>query len=291
MGKLKSIKEHIVKGTIIKRLKYQFSPLKKWEDFKKSKKDFLIHRLDKGIKLKLYKDSYLSYLIIRGDFEVNEISFFKRYLNKSDNIIDIGGNIGLFTCLAAVKAKEIHSFEPTPYIFNRLKENVDLNQLENCKLYNQALGSTNEILSLNVSINGMDAWNTLGKVPNESDFKKVEVDCIKLDTFFEKNQWPVSHIQFIKMDVEGWEMNVIKGASNVFSAKDAPDLLIEITDENLNQNQVNGNQVLNELKSLGYHLYELTTNQLKPHTIQEKYEYCNIFCSKNKNELIKRGVL
>lgn len=290
MSKLKKIKGHIVNGSIFDRIKYQFSGLKKWEDFKKSDQNFLIQPITSKTKLKLYKDSYLSYLIIRGDFETEEIIFFKKYIKPTDIVIDIGGNIGLFTCLAAEKAKEVHSFEPTPIIFERLKENVQLNQLNNCKLHNKATNNITAKVELKISTKGMDAWNTLGELDEKDDFDTVSVDAISLNDFFLQQKFKPENVKLIKMDVEGWEMNVLMGATDILADKFAPDILIEVTDENLVKNGVDGNRILTYLQDYGYALFELNKGKLVKHIIKKEYDYCNIFCSKNITELTKRNL-
>ena len=109
MGKINRFFAHLINNTLWKRIKYQFSDLRKWDNMKAGKRKFVIYKLTKQTKLKLYPDSYLSYLILRGDFERNELAFFEQYLKKGNIFIDIGANVGLFSLLASEKGCQVYS--------------------------------------------------------------------------------------------------------------------------------------------------------------------------------------
>lgn len=287
MSKLKKLLNHIKNGTLRDRIKYQKSGLKKWEDFKKSANESIVHSIDEEVKLKLYKDSYLSYLIIRGDFEVHEINFIKNYLKKEDTFVDIGANIGIFSCLAAKKSHKVYSIEPTTHTFQRLIENFKLNSIQNAEALHLAVSSEIGELEMHISEDGMDAWNTLGAKPNVGNFKLQKINTITLDKFVSNYLNNNTENCLIKIDVEGWEKLVIEGGHITLSNEIAPDIIIEITDENLNRNGTNGLEILTSLQNYGYHLFEIK-DSLIPHRILNNYEYSNIFCTKNLNRVSNR---
>lgn len=287
MSKLKKIVGHIVNGSLLNRIRYQFSGIKKWEDFKKSNQGSILHSVGRGVKLKLYKDSYLSYLIIRGDFEVHEINFIKKYLKKEDIFVDIGANIGIFSCIAAKKSHKVYSIEPTTHTFQRLIENFNLNNIQNAEALHLAVSAEIAELEMHISEDGMDAWNTLGAKPDVGNFILQKVNTITLDKFVLSYLNNNTENCLIKIDVEGWEKLVIEGGHITLSNETAPDIIIEITDENLNRNGTNGLEILTSLQNYGYHLFEIK-EILIPHRILNKYEYSNIFCTKNLNRVSNR---
>lgn len=289
MSRLKKLLSHIKNGTLRDRIKYQKSGLKKWEDFKRSNESSIIHSIDDSVKLKLYKDSYLSYLIIRGDFEIHEVNFIKNYLSKEDTFVDIGANIGIFSCVASMKANRVLAIEPTSNTFNRLIENFNLNNIQNGEAFQIAISSENGELEMYVSEDGMDAWNTLGTKPDVGQFKLQKISTITLDEFVVNHLKNETENCLIKIDVEGWEKLVIEGGFKTFSNDNAPDIIIEITDENLNRNGTSGFEILTSLQNYGYSLFDIK-EKLIAHNILNKYEYSNIFCTKNLNKVSKRNL-
>lgn len=281
MGKVNRFFAHLINNTLWKRIKYQFSDLRKWDNMKAGKRKFVIYKLTKQTKLKLYPDSYLSYLILRGDFERNELAFFEQNLKKGNIFIDIGANVGLFSLLASEKGCQVYSFEPTPKTFDRLNENVDLNNYTNIQTFNIALSNTKGETSMNVAENGMDAWNNLSTEANEDGFIKVKIKTDTLDNFIQSHFPEFNQEIIIKMDVEGWEKFVITGGKK--SLKNGKFLLmIEFNDENFLKNDYSGQEIISMMSELDYSFFEWKNDRLVPHVNRDKYEYTNLIAIKNK---------
>ena len=168
-----------------------------------------------------------------GEFSEIEFSIMNKFIEKDDVVFDIGSNIGAFTIPFAKKVGpkgKVFAFEPQSFIYNLLKDNVKLNNLKNINLFKNGVGDRER----NIKIDEMDftfAGNfggfTLTSAYSNSNcgvvknIKKKNVKIIKLDDFLH-----IDRCNFIKIDVELMEMDVLKGAKK-FLNKYKPILWIE----------------------------------------------------------------
>jgi FkbM family methyltransferase len=154
-----------------------------------------------------------------------------RKLIQNDFIIyDIGANIGYYTVLfsqLSIKGKII-AFEPDSFNYEYLKKNKKLNDLSNVSLIFNGISSTISELLFYKDINTgrtssveQDAWH-----PNATKIQKVIISTTTLDKVCETYGKP----NLIKCDVEGHEVEVLKGAEKVLSYN--PILMIEVKDSN-----------------------------------------------------------
>lgn len=125
--------------------------------------------------------------------------------------IDVGANIGYFSVLLSRLAGNggiVHSFEPEPGNFALLKRNIDGNGCSNVKLYDCALGETEDVLSL-----GLYKASNRGRHSLLKNFGHgtVSVPVKRLDALVEGD----APIAFMKVDVEGFELPVLRGAERL----------------------------------------------------------------------------
>ena len=145
-------------------------------------------------------------------------------LKDGDVAVDIGANIGWFTLLMArwVGPGRVIAFEPEPSFYARLRGHVEANAVENIELYPFAVGDTNG-----------DAWCIKNPGPYYSSAHTtsdqptkpcdmVKVPCLKLDT-----SWTLDQLDLIKIDVDGYEMKVLRGAEQVITQY-KPAIAIEV---------------------------------------------------------------
>jgi FkbM family methyltransferase len=183
---------------------------------------------------------------VRNDYRI-ERSATKKYYNSQDVfnglkkidvkgffVLDIGANVGTISLgLAALGAKKIYSFEPGP-TYSRLLDNVILNNLSE-KILTHTIGFGSELgelfwaedknnlgnAHLVKSIDSIDFSKITSKF-NKSEFIKVNVTTV--DLFLKNNQ--INKIDLIKIDVEGMEWDVVKGAKKIIE-KDLPIIVAE----------------------------------------------------------------
>lgn len=186
-----------------------------------------------GVRLKLYGDSRLCEMLYFDQFEPETRCFLDAYLRSGDVFLDIGANVGLYTVAAARivgLGGEVHAFEPCSQTFSRLEENVRLNALRNVSCHRLALSDTNAEAQLSIAKDGFDAWNSLGKPYMGEDGGSETVRTVTLDSFVDQHRL-AGRITVMKVDVEGWENQVLHGAETLLSAKDVPVLCVEFTEQ------------------------------------------------------------
>ena len=147
-------------------------------------------------------------------------------------VVDVGAHYGRYTLIAAncigSKGKVI-AIEADPKNFDMLNENIKLNKFENIKTLNCAVSSNKSKVKL--SIPEKKAGHTIYSsiIPGRSPTEKfIEVNANTLDNLLAENGISLERINWIKIDVEGAELEVLKGATNVLSKSKNIVLLIEI---------------------------------------------------------------
>ena len=178
-----------------------------------------------NFKLKIYPKSNLfqdSYFFINKQkhFEEQLLKVFMFYCLDGNNVIDVGANIGhhsLFLSKCVGKNGKVYCFEPIKSIYERLLNNIELNSMDNINAYNYALGD--KVTEQTIFINDKDKGSS-SLFSFNSTSKKEIVKIQKLDLL------NIENIKFIKIDVEGYEYEVLKGAENLIN-KYHPIIILE----------------------------------------------------------------
>lgn len=161
--------------------------------------------------------------IYAGLHEFNDMAFLLHFLHKQDLFIDIGANVGSYTVLAsAVKEAYTIAVEPIPCTFAHLCNNVHLNKItDKVNLLNIGLGSKISQLAFTSSL---DSTN---HVANESD---INSDTITVEVNTLDNIVNAKNPVLIKIDVEGFEQEVLNGAHYTLNNSSLQAIIIEIND-------------------------------------------------------------
>lgn len=198
-----------------------------------------------------------SRLINDGYYDLKTLMYLKRILKKGDVCIDVGANIGAISISMRHiigESGKLFCFEPGPILFQRLKKNIELNSFQNVTIYNYGLSD----------IDGVLYWMFDPNHPGNaylSDKGDIKVPVKRLDDCdFMKNE----RVDFMKVDVEGMELEVFLGAIELIK-KNKPTILYESVVEGQFEKY---KQVDDLLKSLGYKFYEINIREedLQPDT-------------------------
>lgn len=152
-------------------------------------------------------DYYLGRMLMKyGEFSESEQAVFKDVIQPGMIVCDVGANIGAHTVLFARLASRVFAFEPQKQLFNMLCGNLALNNIKNVECYRVAVGAENgEIPYIDIN---MDQVANFGGASLQ-DIAGMETDdavpVVKLTT----------PCHFLKIDVEGMELDVLKGASDM----------------------------------------------------------------------------
>lgn len=129
-------------------------------------------------------------------------------LNSEDVFYDIGANVGSYTCFAAANLgfSRTIAFEPEPTNANRLRENLDLNDLH-AKIVRVALSDTDGTAKL--ALNGDEAGEGKHAIATNDNEQTLEVETARGDTVIKERGLPKPTV--MKIDVEGAELSVLRG--------------------------------------------------------------------------------
>ena len=190
------------------------------------------------LKFKVPKYDYEFYCRInKDDFKImtiHEDDIIKRFTPKEgDIVVDIGAHIGLYTIISSKRVGangKVVAIEAHPGNFEMLNSNIKLNKLNNVIPLNYAVYSkeTKVKLYLPSGESGFTKYNTI--MPNwiNTREKFVEVNANTLDYLLQLNEIRQEEVNWIKIDVEGAEFEVLKGATNVLSKSKDIAILMEL---------------------------------------------------------------
>lgn len=157
------------------------------------------------------------------------LSIIKRFAQDGYDLIDVGANVGIhsLTAASANTKIEIFSFEPEPSNFNDFIKNISLNNFKNINPFNMGLGNFKGLAELNVN----EGWNKGKhslKVSFSENSKKASILVSLLDDF---KVFITSKKIIIKIDVEGFEKEVIEGAKELLNQVQEAVVIIELLTE------------------------------------------------------------
>lgn len=164
-------------------------------------------------------------LMVESKFETTEITILKKMMENSDIFVDIGANIGYYTCLACSLGKKVLAFEPQAQNLSCLLANIKTNNFSSlAEIFPVGLGEVPDILTL-YGASGPSASLINGWAGYSNKFKKM-IPINTLDAIL-SGRYPDSAMA-IKIDVEGAEFRVLKGAINTLQRKVKPTWFLEI---------------------------------------------------------------
>jgi FkbM family methyltransferase len=148
---------------------------------------------------------------ITTTYEPPLINLFEKHVSKGNVVYDIGSHAGYFTLYSSYLVGEkgrCYAFEPNKRVYRCLIKNIKINKRNNVFTFNVAVSDKEGYVFFKTG-----KGSGTGKISSDSGEYKVEV--VKLDDFVVKNN--ISPPNVIKVDVEGEELNVLKGAKNLLT--------------------------------------------------------------------------
>jgi FkbM family methyltransferase len=172
-------------------------------------------------------------------------------------MVDAGANIGLFALTGARQGAEVHAFEPIPANFIALERNVELNRGARVHAVPAALGAETGTASFGIptergSGEQMSAFFTLG-----GSHRQIQAPVIRLDDYLDEHG--VERVRLAKVDVEGAETLVFRGASRALELQQIDLILFEASIYTLVPHGFTLKELLATLTDAGYLLFRLTS--------------------------------
>jgi methyltransferase, FkbM family len=179
---------------------------------------------------------------IKNFYEISILDKWTPFFSNANIIFDVGANLGNHTLYWAdrLKCERIFSFEPYKPTFDILKRNIVVNNLPNVTAVNKGVGKEKGVAGV-AFFDESNLGSTTLKYMQNSDDNSMEM--IDLDSFVIENN--IGNIDFIKIDVESFELQVLDGMKNILTTM-KPDIWIEVGSETFNE----------VIKILGHHGYE-----------------------------------
>ena len=159
-------------------------------------------------------------LFFKGDFdnyylghqaeEIFKSRLYAPFLEqKADaTVLDIGGNIGMFSLYASKYAKQVYTLEPSKDQFETIQKMVEFNGLKNVKPINKAIYIDNATYAFHHNTN--KTMYSLHQAVADGSSAPEQVEAISLDKLFEDEG--ITHVDLMKLDIEGSEIEVLSSA-------------------------------------------------------------------------------
>lgn len=232
-------------------------------------KFFPSHYLYTNPTIRQVKRQDIGYLLDISDyvewwiyFDIVDIAHERLFelCNPDDVVLDIGTNIGStllrFAQKTSLGAGQVIGFEPDSINYQKCLENISLNNFTNIEVNKLGLGAYEKSLYLITDTPSNRGCNRIRPTMVNDSYAKELIKIVLLDIFLEKKY--LKSIDPIKIDVEGYEHEVLKGAKKTI-AKYHPVLFIEIDDNNLKQQNSSASNVISWLDDIGYSIKRADT--------------------------------
>lgn len=247
-----------------------------------------IVEMSKNAKLVCYPESSYGSFVVYANFpEYEEMEFIKHTIKNGDTVIDVGANIGAISILSATSGNKtkVYAFEPTVDLFPYIEENINVNKFQSrIFVVQKAVADKNG--TLNFVIESSSEINHIA-TKGSSAHTTQKVACITLDTFVKQKN--ISHINFLKVDVEGAELFVFKGAKKLLQKNNIDIILFELN-KNIELFGYAPKDMLKFLKNNNYFVFKFTENNKLTlvKDLGKVYKTTNLIAVKKDPVIIRR---
>jgi FkbM family methyltransferase len=211
----------------------------------------------------LARNDYAGRIILEGQFESAEFAFVSRFLRPGMSVLDIGAHHGFYTLLLSRRVGpegKVFAFEPSPREKSALLWHVRINRCKNVTVEGLALGSQKEEARLFVVQGEQTGCNSL-RTPAQDvsgEFTHTPVHVVRLDDWLAEHK--IERLDFIKLDVEGGELEVLRGAVELFEKAPRPVLLVEVQDLRTKPWGYRAIEIINFLSQKRYKWFRITVD-------------------------------
>jgi FkbM family methyltransferase len=198
----------------------------------------------------------------QGHFEALEQAFLFLYLREGDRFLDCGAHVGLFSVLAGKligPSGAIAALEPNPANVGQLRRNLDNNRIPNVRIFEKAAWSNEGSLKFPKPLPGKSAYG----VVQQPDFteESISVPGTTLARVLDEMKW--DRADFVKVDTEGAEREVLRGAEAAIREGGLPLVMIEFTENNLLRAGDSTEKLFRFVEDLGYQLHRFDAEKFR----------------------------
>lgn len=228
---------------------------------------------DRGVERSIY---------FSGSYEKGTLFILSKLLRPGDTFVDVGANIGLMTILAArvVGSKgKVLAFEPNSTTRDMLKFNVALDGLANVEVLPYAVGSRTEHATIYEDPGANRGRASL--IRPEGVTSGMDIEVVRLDDILPKQ----GNVRLVKMDIEGYELEALKGMEALLSGAARPMLMIECSGDRENSHGRGTKAIFEHLEGVGGYRYfrprkgkERPSRMIELIGFKEFPDHDNVFC-------------
>lgn len=192
--------------------------------------------------------------LVAGYYEEFEVAIFRQLAAKSRGVVDVGANIGLYTCIAAAASPDsrVLAFEPVPENYHFLLDNVNTNGVSARVLAEmQAVGEREGELVLHLSNRQIGTHSASAENTEECSGTTI-VPMTDLDSYLKTHDMPP--VDLMKIDIEGYDGFALRGAVATLR-KDRPTIFIEFNPSALSNCGFEPHELLELIAAHGYHIF------------------------------------
>lgn len=186
-------------------------------------------------------------------------------IQNSSISIDVGANIGITSVWLAKNSKKVYAFEPEHNNIARFKEQMHLNQIKNVELKEMVVSDSSEKKTLHIfesyghhSLSPQHVTNKVGE---------IDVQSVTLDDFCHDRG--IYQIDCLKVDVEGFELEVFHGSKKMLESKSIKIIIFEHSPILINKQNRNKKDVVSFLNGFGYKVFTINHKEININNIED----------------------
>lgn len=224
----------------------------------------------------LHRDEIGNSIFYGTNQEQDELGFVAKYLQPRMVFFDLGANQGLYSILASHKVGckgYVYAFEPARSEYSKLRQNVWFNLAWNITTEQIAVGSFDGTAQMFACESRKGSYSSLVYPAVDTSIKVTEitVPIVSLDSYIIRHK--IGRIDYLKMDVEGAERDVLEGGKWVFSTGPRPIVQCEFSDRRTGPWGYQAREIADMLVNNSYAWFEPVPGGLREHKIKDHYDY------------------
>lgn len=224
-----------------------------------------------------------------GFYEAESVRMCKRFIKPGMNVIDVGGDIGYYSILFSKlvgDSGKVFVFEPDPGSFKILTKNIKNINRNNVYLVEMAVSNKSGTVDF-FEMKGPGKHSLFNVSKEDDNFvikNKISVKATTLDEFVQGHGNP--KIDFIKIDIEGGEINALRGMKNVIAKSEKLIAMVEFNTRTTSAGGMDPGEYIKELSQMGFKVKEISHKGGLRDVDSQTYKlagenYVNLLCLKN----------